>query len=82
MRACGGIFAPCQYGELVRPGGLVALHDIVPNSADSTFGVADFWREVRAPFDVEEYIDNPSQCGAGIGCVRVPDTGISSACFE
>lgn len=41
-----------MYGPLVRDGGIVAFHDIVPGLESAVGGVPRFWRGVR-PSDVE-----------------------------
>lgn len=67
------------YAPLVRPGGIVAFHDIVPDwhasrGADTlrdSGGVPQFWREIRSRYpDCQEFIDDPDQDGCGIGIIR------------
>lgn len=61
------------YGPMVRTGGLVAFHDISPNAAPWTQGVARFWREFSATREVEERIVD-AEPGYGIGAYTVrPD---------
>jgi predicted O-methyltransferase YrrM len=61
-----------EYGALVRPGGVIALHDIVPPPAGSPIGVSRLWEEIRqGPFRTEAFIDDPAQKGDGIGVVYV-----------
>lgn len=38
-----------MYGEFVRPGGVIAFHDIVPTTDPRSVGVAEFWSTVRGP---------------------------------
>jgi hypothetical protein len=45
-----------SYAPLVRPGGVVALHDIVPNRIETTSQVELFWREVKDGRSVKELI--------------------------
>jgi predicted O-methyltransferase YrrM len=68
------------YSPLVRPGGLVAFHDIVPDhgqrsgrpTGNSTGGVPKFWSELRASRSgVEEFVDDSRQDGFGIGLLRI-----------
>lgn len=61
-----------MYGPLVRPGGLVAFHDIVENQPLPTNQVQHFWKRLRADADVTEFVHDPNQCGFGIGVLRVP----------
>ena len=67
------------YAPLVRPGGLVILHDIVEDHGQrfgetthaDTGGVPRFWREVVArQVETEEIVDDRDQDGYGIGVVR------------
>jgi predicted O-methyltransferase YrrM len=62
-----------MYRNLVRPGGLIAFHDIVPNPEAKDYGVAKFWQEVKTQFQTEELIDpHPvGPTGMGIGLVRI-----------
>jgi predicted O-methyltransferase YrrM len=59
------------YAPLVRPGGVVALHDVAPR-LDAGTGVPRFWKELKAEHETEERVaaDEPS---FGIGVVRVRD---------
>jgi cephalosporin hydroxylase len=68
------------YAPLVRPGGLIALHDIVPdyqtrygrNTGRWAGDVPRLWQEVRARYaQTWEFVENPDQDGLGIGVVRV-----------
>jgi predicted O-methyltransferase YrrM len=58
------------YVPLVRNGGLVAMHDIVPGSRELVGGVPQFWREVKARNGGEEIVADPEQGGYGIGVFR------------
>lgn len=58
-----------DYTPLVRKGGLVALHDIVPGSRDLVGGVPEFWREIKHRYATEELVDDAGQGGYGIGLV-------------
>jgi hypothetical protein len=61
-----------DYVGFVRPGGLVAFHDIVEKQPLPTNQVFGFWQRLRKEADVVEFVDNPKQCGFGIGVVRIP----------
>jgi predicted O-methyltransferase YrrM len=61
------------YGPLVRPGGLIALHDIVPGAPDLVGGVPRFWEEVKRSHACEEIVRDWDQGGFGIGVVHVPN---------
>ena len=67
------------YSTLVRPGGLVAFHDITPASGTSEAGgplllvgdVPRFWREIRARYAGEELVGGNGAGCFGIGLIRV-----------
>jgi predicted O-methyltransferase YrrM len=70
-----------MYSSLVRPGGLIGLHDVVPDfktrfgtpTAADSGGVPDFWRRLKASFPgTEELIASTEQDGYGIGLLRWP----------
>jgi hypothetical protein len=66
------------FRELVRPGGLVAFHDIVPDHGarfgrSTPFwagGVPGFWREVREHYPHREFVRDPEQDAFGIGVLE------------
>jgi predicted O-methyltransferase YrrM len=62
------------YAPLVRPGGLIAFHDIVEGPESSVGGVPRFWREVRSDLrDVNEIVESSEQGGYGVGVgVKAP----------
>ena len=60
-----------MYSPLVAPGRLVAFHDISPNPAEWTQGVARFWREFTAEHETKERVVG-GELGFGIGVYRVP----------
>jgi predicted O-methyltransferase YrrM len=73
-----------MYGSLVRPGGFIAFHDIVPDhslrhgtpSAAVVGGVPEFWRGVRETGLSRELVGDPDQDGYGLGILTVGrDTG-------
>ncbi len=63
------------YKDLVRPGGIIAFHDIVENQPVACNQVYGFWQKLKRVAQVEEYINDTSQCGCGIGILRVPEGG-------
>lgn len=60
-----------DYKHLVRPGGLIAFHDVIEKQALPTNQVYYFWRRLKPLVNAEEFIDHPDQCGFGIGLIRV-----------
>lgn len=69
-----------MYSALVRPGGIVAFHDIVPDfytrfgkKTPSDVGeVPRYWTELKPTVsDWKEFIEDPEQDGYGIGMLRV-----------
>jgi predicted O-methyltransferase YrrM len=67
-----------MYGPLVRRGGFIAFHDIVPDyytrygvkTASYTGGVPRFWNEIRESYDYIEIVEDWGQDGYGIGVIR------------
>lgn len=60
-----------DYGPLVRPGGLIAFHDILSHSAGLGGEVSRFWEEIRAGYQGFELVQDRQQDGFGIGVIRV-----------
>jgi predicted O-methyltransferase YrrM len=63
------------YSQLVRPEGLIALHDIVPGSFDLVGEVPRLWAELRDSYKTLELVEDWSQGGFGIGVVHAPQAG-------
>jgi predicted O-methyltransferase YrrM len=63
------------YAPLVRPGGLIALHDINPDSGDPAGPISGevprAWAELRETHRTEEIVRAPAGEGLGIGLVHV-----------
>lgn len=59
------------YSSLVRPGGIIAFHDIVPNPLDADCQVFRFWQEIRRAFRHQEFVEDQNQAGKGIGVLFV-----------
>jgi predicted O-methyltransferase YrrM len=73
----GGVRADlAMYGPLVRPGGRIAFHDIVPGPPDRVGGVPRFWQEIRNQHASLEFVHNWDQQGFGIGVMEVPAEGL------
>src|SRR5262249_36321608 len=49
------------YRNFVRPGGVIALHDILPNRFDRDIDVSRFWKEIRESYAGEEIVDDRNQ---------------------
>ena len=60
-----------MYSPLVRPGGLVALHDICLHPPKMDCHVDKFWHELQQKYKTAEIIENPNQGGFGIGVVFI-----------
>ena len=65
-----------DYGPLVRPGGIIALHDIVPGGPGKhgdPGGVPDFWGELKAGRpEAMELVEDWEWGSCGIGLIRAP----------
>lgn len=67
-----------NYRPLVRPGGLIVLHDIVPDygtrhrkpTTNYTGGVPVFWQELKTKHKTSEFIEDHEQDGYGIGIIH------------
>lgn len=64
-----------DYKEFVRPGGLIAFHDIVEKQPLEINQVFHLWKRLKPVARVEEFVNDPNQCGFGIGLLHVPETG-------
>jgi len=58
-----------MYAPLVRKGGLIGFHDIVPNPREPAIEVSRFWEEIRAEFRHYEIVENWGR-GYGIGLIE------------
>jgi len=67
-----------DYGPMVRPGGLVAFHDILHHSEGLGGEVSRFWAEIREDYEVIELVEDRQQDGFGIGVIRVPSLAESA----
>jgi predicted O-methyltransferase YrrM len=60
------------YGPLVRPGGLIAFHDLITPRAQQHIQIAPLWAEIRrAGYKTRELYSHPGQEWGGIGVVYV-----------
>ncbi|MEM2901131.1 MAG: class I SAM-dependent methyltransferase [Candidatus Bathyarchaeia archaeon] len=57
------------YSPLVRNGGIIAFHDIVPGDPKYVGGVPKFWKEIKPKFNHTEIVENRKQSGCGIGVI-------------
>jgi predicted O-methyltransferase YrrM len=60
-----------MYAGLVRPGGLIAFHDIVPGDEKLVGGVPQFWQEIKPKYAAREVVVSWQQGGFGLGLLRV-----------
>jgi predicted O-methyltransferase YrrM len=66
-----------NYSPLVRPGGIIAFHDIVPDhrtrfgkeTMAATGDVPTFWSTLRSKFRSEQFVENMEQDGYGLGVI-------------
>ncbi|HET6862360.1 MAG TPA: class I SAM-dependent methyltransferase [Pyrinomonadaceae bacterium] len=67
-----------NYSPLVASGGLIALHDILPDyqtklgidTENWTGGVPQFWKELKHLYRTEEFLEDVNQDGYGIGLIH------------
>lgn len=60
-----------MYAPLVRPGGLIVLHDIAVHTLEPHCEVSRFWEEIKVRYKHRELIEDPRQGWAGIGILEV-----------
>lgn len=60
-----------NYRDFVRPGGIIAFHDIVEKQPFANNQVHMLWQTIKKQTLTEEFVDDPNQCGFGIGIIRV-----------
>ena len=60
-----------MYAKLVRRGGIVALHDIVPHPPETGCEVNKFWEEIKDKYHCLEIVKNWTQEWGGIGVIYV-----------
>jgi cephalosporin hydroxylase len=61
-----------MYSPLVRNGGIVAFHDIVPGPPEKVGGVPKFWCQIKRYFRHLEIAKDWNQGGFGVGVLYVP----------
>jgi len=59
------------YERLVRPGGIIAFHDVSPDTTPDTVGTAAFWSELKQTHETDELIVGGA-AGYGIGVYCKP----------
>jgi len=60
------------YAPLLRAGGMIAFHDVVPGPYETVGGVPSFWTELKRDRKVREFVRDWGQGGLGIG-VLIPE---------
>ena len=60
-----------MYAPLVRKGGIIAFHDIVPGFPERVGAVPLFWHEIRDKNSYIEIVKDWNQGGFGIGVIQV-----------
>jgi len=62
-----------DYKDFVRPGGIIAFHDILEKQPTPANQVYYLWERLKIDNDVQEFVDDQNQCGYGIGIIHVPE---------
>jgi len=66
-----------EYGKMVRPGGLIAFHDICEATHDETIEVSQLWDQIKDKLPTREFIETDNEGRRlGIGVVTVPEGGL------
>ncbi len=64
-----------SYSQLVRSGGHVVLHDVLPNTETPRIQVDRYWSELRGQYETNEIVaDETAPRRIGIGVVRINAT--------
>lgn len=64
------------YGPLVRPGGLIALHDVLRNPRWPEIEIWQLWARIRELDNAGEFVDSASSDRPlGIGLIQIGDEG-------
>jgi len=58
-----------MYSPLVKKGGIIAFHDIVPGPKENVGGVPEFWKEIKRNFQTQEIVKDWNQNGYGLGVI-------------
>jgi predicted O-methyltransferase YrrM len=58
-----------MYSPLVRKGGIIAFHDIVPHPPESGCEVSKFFNEIKYSYRFHEIVKDWNQRWAGIGVI-------------
>lgn len=67
-----------DYRGFVRPGGLIAFHDILEKQPLPTNQVYQLWKRLKQRALTEELVTEDNHSGFGIGLLRVPQQGAPS----
>lgn len=60
------------YGSMVRPGGVIAFHDILPDETDARIEVHKVWQSIRPSYSrTVELLSAENQPARGIGVIYV-----------
>ncbi len=60
-----------MYSPLVRRGGIIAFHDIVPGLPENVGSVPEFWNQIKAKHKHLEIVEDCNQGGFGIGVLYI-----------
>jgi predicted O-methyltransferase YrrM len=60
-----------NYSKFVRPGGIIAFHDIAPHPPETKCEVSKFWNEIKDSYTHLEIVKDWSQNWAGIGVIYI-----------
>jgi cephalosporin hydroxylase len=55
-----------MYGPLVKEGGIIAFHDIIPNPQFGDIQVPAFWNEIKNNYPYREFCEYDNQWGIGV----------------
>jgi len=60
-----------MYKSLVKKGGTIAFHDIVPHPPEDGCQVNKFWNEIKNRYKAIEFVEDWNQKWGGIGLIKI-----------
>ena len=60
-----------MYRQIVKPGGIIAFHDIVPHRKEMRTEVDKLWSELKTQYRYDEFVETATQEKYGIGVIYV-----------
>jgi predicted O-methyltransferase YrrM len=59
-----------MYNPLVKKGGIIAIHDIMPTLKYDNYRVSTYWNEIKSKYEYAEIVEDCDQDWRGIGLIK------------